>query len=439
MKGELLILKTLLILIQCNDYVPFVSPILTMYPCLNTRDIVVWYDTTLPPKDRNQYYLYINRMFPARVAIETKFNAHVSITMNIRTGNNTFTPEVLREGVASTHTYRTTNPGLISYGYKVKGTVPGKVPYLTSLTSNKVELCTQPNVGFLDAYTANTVDSETRLDCGRRKVAHTELIFNGEQTKPGDWPWHAALYKFDYPNNKYVCGGTLLSSHFVLTAAHCASVRGVPVVAEVMSVILGKYRLYGGDLGTQEKEVHRIIIHEDFQYRYLHNDIALLKLSTEVSFNDYIQPACLWYSKASAKLLSEEIVGMIVGWGFDSSYTLSRTIRQTQMPMVPDSVCMSSNPNFFTSILNDKKFCAGYRNHSSPCNGDSGSAFQVFIPDSAQQTVNTHSSGAWLVRGIVSLAVSRDDAAVCDPDEYVVFTDVAEYLTWIQNNVDYDL
>ncbi|XP_039764523.1 chymotrypsin-C-like [Pararge aegeria] len=441
MKRVLLIIKTLLVIIKCDNLpygIPYEAPILTMYPCFDSRDVLVWYDPGLPPKERNQYYLYFSKAYPTNVSIKVKFNADVNAIMNFRTENNTSTSYSLRNGSRVTHKYRTSNPQLVHYGYKIKGTVPGRVPYLTSLKINNIEFCNQPNVGFLDAYVSNTLDADTPLNCGRRKVEHVELIVNGAQTKPGDWPWHTAIYKWQYSTIKYICGGSLISSHFVLTAAHCASVRGVPVLAEILSVVLGKYNLIGGDIGSEEREVHRIIIHEKFQFRYLHNDIALLKLKTEVVFTDYIQPACLWYSKASEKLLTNEILGTVVGWGFDNTDTLSRTMKQTQMPMVEHSVCMSSNPNFYTSILNNQKFCAGYRNHTSACNGDSGSAFQVFVPDSAQQNVDTRRPGTWLVRGIVSLTVSREDAPICDPDQYVVYTDVAEYLTWIKNNLNDD-
>ncbi|XP_045762923.1 chymotrypsin-like elastase family member 2A isoform X2 [Maniola jurtina] len=438
MKRILLIFTSIWKIIDANSIpngMPYGNPIVAVYPCNDSRDIVVWYDTTLPPKERNQYYLYVNKALPLHASIEVKFNADVNIIMQIRTANNTFTTLSMRNGTNVSQQYRTTDPYHIFYGYKVKGTAPGRIPYVTSVKINNVEYCNQPNLHFLDAYAADTVDDKTPQNCGRRKIGHVELIVNGAQTKPGDWPWHTAVYKFDYPSIKYICGGTLLSKHFVLTAAHCASVRGVSLSADILSVVLGKYNLFGGDVGSQEREIHRIIIHEEFQYRYLHNDIALLKMKTEVVFTDYIQPACLWYDKASEKLLTDEILGTVVGWGFDSSDTLSRTIRQAQMPIVADSVCMTSNPNFYTSILTDKKFCAGYRNQTSACNGDSGSAFQVFIPDMVQRNVDTRNPGTWLVRGIVSLTVSREYAAICDPDQYVVFTDVAKYISWIQNYI----
>nr|XP_026492030.1 chymotrypsin-C-like [Vanessa tameamea] len=266
-------------------------------------------------------------------------------------------------------------------------------------------------------------------NCGRRKIEHTELIVSAAPTKPGDWPWHVALYKLDRSSIKYICGGTLISEHFVLTAAHCASSRGVKLLPEVLSVVLGKFNLIGGDVETQEREVHQIILHDKFDYRHLDHDIALIKLKTEAVFTDYVQPACLWYDKAIEKLPTNEVLGTIVGWGFDINESLSHQLNQASMPIVSENTCIKSNPLFYATVLNENKFCAGYRNGTSACNGDSGSAFQVFVPDVAKDKNKT--IGAWFVRGIVSLTVSRTDVAICDPEYYVVFTDVGKYIHWI--------
>lgn len=39
------------------------------------------------------------------------------------------------------------------------------------------------------------------------------------------------------------------------------------------------------------------------------------------------------------------------------------------------------------------------------------------------------------MRGIVSLTSSRKDKAFCNSKDYVVFTDIAQYLPWIEEKV----
>lgn len=57
--------------------------------------------------------------------------------------------------------------------------------------------------------------------CGRRKIFHTGLITGGQPTKPGDFPWHVALYKMKSSSSeqKYICGGSLLTTSRVLTGS----------------------------------------------------------------------------------------------------------------------------------------------------------------------------------------------------------------------------
>lgn len=43
--------------------------------------------------------------------------------------------------------------------------------------------------------------------------------------------------------------------------------------------------------------------------------------------------------------------------------------------------------------------------------------------------------GVYYIRGIVSLTASRGESALCDIKQYVIFTDVAQYLPWIEEVV----
>lgn len=66
----------------------------------------------------------------------------------------------------------------------------------------------------------------------------------------------------------------------------------------------------------------------------------------------------------------------------------------------------------------------GNRDGSGPCAGDSGGG--LFVLD----------DGRWRVRGIVSLALSAKSAEKpCNLDEYVIFTDVAKYRSWIKRHM----
>ena len=59
------------------------------------------------------------------------------------------------------------------------------------------------------------------------------------------------------------------------------------------------------------------------------------------------------------------------------------------------------------------------------CNGDSGGGM-VFPRRQSDGSV------VWMLRGIVSHSKPQGFPAVCDLSNYVIFTDVAQYLDWIE-------
>lgn len=279
----------------------------------------------------------------------------------------------------------------------------------------------------------NSKKQEHLLDvsCGSVVLRPTPLISFAQDTTPGEWPWHAAIYRTKGIQLTYICGGTVISVNHILTAAHCVTKARskTSVDPQGLLVYLGKYSLKTFGSETQDRDVETIRIHPEFNSSTFYNDIAILKLSRSVEITDYVRPVCLWEGDTNLEyLINKE--GTVIGWGFDEKRALSEKLMQAKMPIVSTIECIYSNRDFFSRFTFDKNFCAGFRNGTSVCNGDSGGS--MVFPKRGTSGQNT----IWQIRGLVSVGVALQTEGVCDTSQYVIFTDVAKHLSWIRQIVN---
>ncbi|MBN3302162.1 ST14 protein, partial [Amia calva] len=120
-------------------------------------------------------------------------------------------------------------------------------------------------------------------------------IVGGQDAKEGQWPWQAYLQIMwkDNPGYATICGGSLISQHWVLTAAHCFD---IPYVFEKSHVLLGVYRLTQHNSHVKRLALKREpIIHKSYMVNQYQEgrDIALVEFSGSVSYSQYISPVTL--------------------------------------------------------------------------------------------------------------------------------------------------
>ncbi|CAH0758409.1 unnamed protein product [Diatraea saccharalis] len=251
------------------------------------------------------------------------------------------------------------------------------------------------------------------------------LVVGGSPTYEGEWPWQIALYQSQTVDNKYICGGTLVSHQHVVTAAHCVTLKGSNRVTNknTLTVYLGKHNLRTSVEGVQIRLVSNILKHPEYNASSYQRDLAILELRERVSYTEWVQPACLWPDNDVTLSSIVGKRGSVVGWGFDDTGVATEELSLVEMPVVDTETCIRSYSEFFVRFTSEYTYCAGYKNGTSVCNGDSGGGMVFRIGD------------AWYLRGIVSLSVARQNEYRCDPSHYVVFTDVAKFLPWIRQNI----
>uniref|UniRef100_A0A182JX56 Peptidase S1 domain-containing protein n=1 Tax=Anopheles christyi TaxID=43041 RepID=A0A182JX56_9DIPT len=259
-----------------------------------------------------------------------------------------------------------------------------------------------------------TVHSVSGQGCGERKVDYAKLILGGEDAISGQWPWHAAIFHRIDRTFMYQCGGAIINQNTILTAAHCVRLNQGIITVDRLSVQVGRTYLYAAESHTQEHQADRIIVHEEYSAALVRHDIALIKLATDIRFTDYVQPVCLWdRAKTDIGLLIGR-VGTVVGFGITEIGEVADRLRVAYMPIVDTQTCLESNRNLFGRVLTRNVFCAGFRNGTTVCGGDSGGGMYFEIEN------------RWYIRGIVSFSGQN-----CQSADYAGFSDVATYLDWI--------
>lgn len=182
-------------------------------------------------------------------------------------------------------------------------------------------------------------------------------IVGGSTTTTSAYPFMMQIT--DASQNQF-CGGTLVSATKVVTAAHC-------MVGETNSSVrvVGGRTYLNGTNGTVRR-VSDIWIHPDYQDVTQGNDVAVLTLSTSMSYT----PAS-YVDSSDTGVYAAGTTARILGWGTTSSGgSSSNQLRTATVPTVSNSSCASS---YGSDFIASDMVCAGYTSGGvDTCQGDSG-------------------------------------------------------------------
>ncbi|XP_043928573.1 coagulation factor VII-like [Protopterus annectens] len=252
-----------------------------------------------------------------------------------------------------------------------------------------------------------------RYPCGRIVVTEREgpvnesngRIVGGKECLAGECPWQALL---NYEEES-LCGGVLLNSLWVVTAAHCVLKR----FASHFLVLLGKQYRDTKEDTEQVRGVANIIIHENYSEFTFDNDIALLQLKDPVIYTDFVIPICLPRKFLEMQPISAVKFSTVSGWGkYSEMGPQANILQKVQVPRIKNKECKEQSKLPIT----DNMFCAGFQDgHHDSCKGDSGGPHI------------TKYKNTWFLTGIVSWG---DGCA--KQNKYGIYTRISRYIDWVK-------
>ncbi|XDA71179.1 hypothetical protein R6Z07M_001509 [Ovis aries] len=257
--------------------------------------------------------------------------------------------------------------------------------------------------------------------CGIPKFSRNLLarIINGRPTQKGTTPWIAML---SHLNGQPFCGGSLLGSKWIVTAAHC--LHEVPDSEDVtlhdldllspsaFKIIMGKLRRTQSDENEQSLSVKQVFFHPLYNPNTYENDVALLELSRGPVLNDFVMPICLPQGPPE-----EGAVVIVSGWGKQFLQRFPETLMEIEIPIVDYHICREAYAPLKKKVTRDM-ICAGEKEGGrDACAGDSGGPMV---------TLDTK-RGQWYLVGTVSWGVDCGKK-----DRYGVYSYIFYNKDWIR-------
>ncbi|KAJ9575981.1 hypothetical protein L9F63_007081, partial [Diploptera punctata] len=191
-------------------------------------------------------------------------------------------------------------------------------------------------------------------------------IIGGYPTEITKHPYQVSLES----NGNHSCGGSIISPDYVVTAAHCVvEETSIPIMIDPSELQVragSSYREQGGSV----HQVLNITLHPEFRDELLlHNDIALIKVSTPFVYNDAVKPIPI-----ATQSPSSGAVAVLTGWGVTREVTENlQDYLPSQLQEVKLVINSGLKCHFASKFFDNNMLCVtGVMLFTGACYGDSG-------------------------------------------------------------------
>lgn len=172
-----------------------------------------------------------------------------------------------------------------------------------------------------------------------RTLSYSSRIVGGKLAGEGQIPWQVALVKGGQLDD-LICGGSLVSSRHVVTAAHCVATLAVETIGVAIGYTDLSARPVSG-MGQQVVPVREVVVHPEYLGEETHHraDLAVLILTYPVDLARYpgVKPVCLPPAVGKeGRYLGTS--GLVSGWGLTGYFygTFPTRLHQVEVTVKGD-------------------------------------------------------------------------------------------------------
>ncbi len=232
-------------------------------------------------------------------------------------------------------------------------------------------------------------------------------IIGGAPSGASENPWQVLLII----NDRSLCGGSLIASTWILTAAHCmkdADASGVKAWAGISAL---------SERSEQNRlPASRVIVHPQYDATTLNNDVALIELASPWTPSAGVAAIPLPVAQDPATWPAAGTLATVSGWGYLGGKGPSATVLHRATVHVlsaPDGTCGS----YGTTYRPGSHVCAGEATGGvDTCQGDSGGPLVIDV------------GGVRVLAGVTS---AGNECALADYPG--LYTRVTSHLPWIRD------
>ncbi|XP_059483567.1 brachyurin-like [Neocloeon triangulifer] len=232
----------------------------------------------------------------------------------------------------------------------------------------------KPRLDFLPTGT----DPQPK-NSGKSNMEVSEEILGGSRAKKMQFPWQIFLEV----DGIWVCGGSIISKNWALTAAHCA------YQASIFVVSAGGIDIKRSETGEQKYTSYKAIVHQNYSDKWLINDVAVIQVA--LVLDEFV--GAIRLPKQSQA--SNQFAGVTVtasGYGITrNNGDVSRFMNFVNLQTITNAKCAESyGADFIISSI----ICTGAHPTKSVCSGDSGGPLMYKETDGKYTQIGVVSFGA---------------------------------------------